>query len=163
MREGEKKTVFQCLMFSLYSSVPLCMELKSFCLKCCWSVCLDGVSMYLPHWSSIKDNIYIYIYCCWKFISKGESFLPVPLDLKYLVSWTFLLWMWTLSHSTYSLKWSVVGRDLRDNISCFSEQSLKFTVNKLFDHDFIAPVSPKPLDSGVSLSLPLETTGNYVS
>lgn len=71
--------------------------------------------------------------------------------------------MWTLSHSTSSLKWSVVGRDLRDNISCFSEQSLKFTVNKLFDHDFIAPVSPKPLDSGVSLSLPLETTGNYVS
>jgi hypothetical protein len=41
----------------------------------------------------------------------------------------------------------------------FAEKSLKFTVNKLFNHDFIAPVSSKPLDSGVSLSLPLETTG----
>lgn len=56
-----------------------------------------------------------------------------------------------------------MGRDLRDNISCFSEQSLKFTVNKLFDHDFIAPVSPKPLDSGVPLSLALETPGDSVS
>lgn len=33
-RERKKKPVFQCLMFSLCSSVPLCMELKSFCLKC---------------------------------------------------------------------------------------------------------------------------------
>ena len=45
---------------------------------------------------------------------------------------------------SYLLKRGVVGRDLRGSFGCFSEQSLKFTVNKLFDHDFIAPVSPKP-------------------
>ena len=54
------------------------------------------------------------------------------------------------------LKQGVVGRDLRGSFGCFPEQSLKFTVNKLFDHDFIAPVSPKPLDWSVLAS----PTGN---
>lgn len=54
-------------------------------------------------------------------------------------------------------------QEFEGQLQVFSERSLKFTVNKLFDHDFTAPVSPKPLDSGMSLSFPLETTGNYVS
>lgn len=54
--------------------------------------------------------------------------------------------------SSYLLKQGVVGRDFRGSFSCFPEQSLKFTVNKLFDHDFIAPVSPNPLDWSVVAS-----------
>lgn len=64
-------------------------------------------------------------------------------------------------HPSYLLKRGVVGRDLRGSFGCFPEQSLKFTVNKLFDHDFIAPVSPKPLDWSV-VPPPLETAGNYL-
>lgn len=54
------------------------------------------------------------------------------------------------------LKQGVVGRSWRGSFTCFPEQSLKFTVNKLFDHDFIAPVSPKPLD----WSMVASPTGN---
>lgn len=51
------------------------------------------------------------------------------------------------SHSSSSLlQWGFMGGGLRGSFRHFLEQSLKFTVNKLFDHDFIAPVSPKPLD-----------------
>lgn len=53
---------------------------------------------------------------------------------------------------SYLLKRGVVGRDLRGSFGGFPEQSLKFTVNKLFDHDLIAPVSPKPLDWSVAAS-----------
>ncbi|KAF6081734.1 hypothetical protein HJG60_008753 [Phyllostomus discolor] len=59
--------------------------------------------------------------------------------------------------SSYLLKQGVAGRDFRGSFRCFPEQSLKFTVNKLFDHDFIAPVSPKPLDWSVLAS----PTGNH--
>lgn len=72
-----------------------------------------------------------------------ESFLPAPLHWKILSISDLSAVNTDSPRSSYLLKQGVVGRDWRGGFSCVPEQSLKFTVNKLFDHDFIAPVSPK--------------------
>lgn len=151
----KRKTYLSDYLFLVLFSSSLLGTYK-FMSKGCSSyrtwVCMFWWLLYLPHWSSIRGNILLLVILYLK-----EIFLPAPLDLRMLSISDLSAVNMNSPHSCYLFKWSAVGRDLRDSFGCFPEQSLKFTVNKLFDHDFIAPVSPKPLDWSVLAS----PTGNH--
>lgn len=138
----------------MYSSVPFLHGTCKFVSEGLWSQRTWGcyVLMTFP-WIYLIDQVLGVIYIAAGHLYVKESFLPAPLHWRILSISDLSAVNTDSAGPSYLLKQGVVvGRDLRGSFSCVPEQSLKFTVNKLFDHDFIAPVSPKPLDWSVVAS-----------